>query len=57
MLQVDLKATAMPRYVEEILGEDAADHYRSAMQTLNLLQAAETMTCLENEMLPKCDKD
>jgi hypothetical protein len=53
VLQVDLKATAMPRYVEEILGEDAADNYRSAMHTLTLLKAAETMTCLENEMLPK----
>jgi len=53
VMQVDLKATAMPRYVEEILGIDAADQYRSAMHTLNLLDATETIKSLENEMLPK----
>lgn len=53
VLNVNLKATAMPRYVEEILGSDAAEHYQSAMHTLSLLNAKETIQCLENEMLPK----
>ena len=53
VLNVDLKATAMPRYVEEILGIDAAEQYRSAMHTLHLLGATETVKSLEQEMLPK----
>lgn len=53
VLNVDLKKSAMPRYVEEILGLDASEQYRSAIHTLNLLGATESIQCLENEMLPK----
>lgn len=53
VLNVDLKASAMPRYVEEVLGVDASEQYQSAMHTLRLLNATKTIQCLENEMLPK----
>ena len=53
VLHVDLKAAAMPRYIEETNGADAAMHYRSAMSTLALLEATETMGTLEREMLPQ----
>mmetsp|Transcript_2717 Transcript_2717/g.3962 ORF Transcript_2717/g.3962 Transcript_2717/m.3962 type:complete len:273 (-) Transcript_2717:230-1048(-) len=53
VLHVGLKAAAMGKYIEDVDGEDAAEHYRSAMSTLKLMGATETMGSLEREMLPK----
>mmetsp|Transcript_9677 Transcript_9677/g.13682 ORF Transcript_9677/g.13682 Transcript_9677/m.13682 type:complete len:276 (+) Transcript_9677:189-1016(+) len=56
VLHVGLKAAAMGKYIEEVDGEDSAEHYRSAMSTLKLMGATESMGSLEREMLPKVRK-
>jgi len=52
VLQVNLKSTALPRYIEEIKGHSAAEDYRIAVKTLKLLGATKTLGCLEREILP-----
>jgi len=53
VLHVSLKAANMSRYIEEVQGEDAAEHYRCAISTLKLLGATSTMKNLEDEMFPQ----
>lgn len=53
VLQVDLKATDLPRYVEVTRGDDAADQFRNAMDALKALGATESIGSLEKEMLPQ----
>jgi hypothetical protein len=52
VLHVVLKPASMCRYLEEVNGLEAADQYRSAMSTLKLLGATNTMSSLEKEQLP-----
>lgn len=51
VLHVILKPASMSRYMEEIRGAVAAEHYQKSMSTLKLLGATETMASLEREML------
>lgn len=53
VLHVVLKPSSMGRYLEEVNGVEAAEQYRSAMSTLKLLGATNTMSSLENEVLPQ----
>lgn len=53
VLQVSLKSTALPKYIEEIKGKNAAEDYRTAVKTLKLLGATKTLGSLEKEILPE----
>jgi hypothetical protein len=53
VLHVVLKPASMCRYLEEVNGMEAAEQYRSAISTLKLLGATNTMSSLEKELLPQ----
>lgn len=52
VLQVNMKPNEMPNYIREIRGEEAADHYLVAMDSLKALEAKDSIANLEKEMLP-----
>lgn len=56
VLQVDLKATGLPRYVEIVRGKEAAEQFRTAQSALKAIGATDTMGSLEREMLPQVRK-
>jgi hypothetical protein len=53
VLHVVLKPASMFRYLEEVNGLKAAEQYQSAMSTLTLLGATNTISSLEKELLPQ----
>lgn len=53
VLQVDLKPTALPQYIEATKGKEASDDYQTSVKTLKRLGAAKTLACLEKEVLPE----
>jgi len=53
VLQVTLKPTALPQYIEDIKGKEAAEDYRTAVKTLKALNATKTLGSLEQEVLPE----
>lgn len=53
VLQVDLKPAEIVKYIEEVRGEESAEHYRITMSSLRFLGATDTIEKLEQEMLPK----
>lgn len=53
VLQVDLKPTALPQYIEVTKGKEASDDYQTSVKTLKRLGASKTLACLEKEVLPE----
>jgi len=52
VLQVDLKPTALPQYIEVTKGKESSDDYQTAVKTLKRLGASKTLASLEQEVLP-----